>query len=111
MAKPRVSQSAAVRVERLDGEIDIARVPALMQRFSSLNNEFETLALDLSSVTFLDSSGIALLHELSQRLRVRSQQLVVISPPGTMPRRVLDLTAFGTQVTLEDSVAAIDRQP
>lgn len=100
-----MSSSPTVRVERLDGDIDIARVPALTQWFGTLDHEFETLILDLTSVTFLDSSGIGLLYLINTRLRARSQRLVVISPPGTMPRRVLDLTAFGDQVTLEDGSA------
>lgn len=106
MAEHRLTDSPTVRLERLEGEVDIARIPALMQQFSTLTNEFETLIIDLTNVTFLDSSGVSLLHELNNRLRVRSQKLVVISPPGTMPRRVLDLTAFGSQVRLEDGEPA-----
>ncbi len=93
-----------MQVERLDGEIDIARTPALAQRLSALRESVQTLIIDLSDVTFIDSSGIRLLHELHDRLRARSQRLIVASPPGTVPRRVLDLTAFGTRVMLRDSV-------
>jgi stage II sporulation protein AA (anti-sigma F factor antagonist) len=106
MANDRLANGQHVQIERLDGEIDIACVPALKERFGTLTNDLETLIVDLSSVTFLDSSGIGFLHDLDHRLRVRSQRLVVVSPPGTPPRRVLDLTAFARRVTLIDSLAA-----
>lgn len=95
-----------VRVERLEGEIDIAAIPKLTERLTAQPNAIHGLIVDLSDVTYLDSSGIRLLHELHDRLRVRSQRLVVVSPPGTAPRRVLDLTAFGERVALHDSLDA-----
>lgn len=93
-----------VRVEPLDGEIDLAVVPELSRRLAAVPNTLHQLIVDLSAVTYMDSSGVRLLHELSDRLRMRSQHLIVVSPPGTAPRRVLDLTAFGERVALEDSL-------
>jgi len=98
--------TALVQVERLQGEIDIARVPALERQFAELPQTLQALIVDLSEVSFIDSSAIRLLHELNDRLRTRSQRLIVISPPGTTPRRALDLTAFEARVALADSLAA-----
>jgi anti-anti-sigma factor len=92
------------RVERLRGEIDIASVPALEQRLMAVPNTLHELILDLSAVTYLDSSGIRLLHELHDRLELRGQRLIVVCPAGTGPRRVLELTGFGERVALEESV-------
>jgi anti-sigma B factor antagonist len=97
-------EDSRIRVERLRGEIDIASVPALEQRLMALPNTLHELILDLSAVTYLDSSGIRLLHELHDRLELRGQRLIIVCPPGTGPRRVLELTAFGERVSLEDSV-------
>jgi stage II sporulation protein AA (anti-sigma F factor antagonist) len=94
-----------LRVERLRGEIDIASVPALARRLTSVPNTLHTLIVDLSAVTYLDSSGVRLLHELHDRLSLRAQRLVVVCPEGAAPRRVLDLTGFGHRVALEDSLA------
>jgi anti-anti-sigma factor len=95
-----------IQVERLTGEIDISNVGDLGDRLLALPNTLYGLIVDLSEVTYFDSSGIRLLHELHDRLRVRSQRLVVVSPPGTPPRHVLDITAFGERVALEDSLDA-----
>jgi anti-anti-sigma factor len=94
-----------LRVERLRGEIDIAAVPALSRRLMSVPNTLHALIVDLSAVTYLDSSGVRLLHELHDRLSLRAQRLVVVCPGGAAPRRVLDLTGFGHRVALEDSLA------
>src|SRR5579872_21989 len=92
-----------MRVERLRGEIDIASVPALERRLMAVPNTLHELVIDLSAVTYLDSSGVRLLHELHDRLQLRGQRLIVVCPAGTGPRRVLELTGFGDRVPLEDS--------
>ncbi len=99
--------ASPTQVERLTGEIDIATAPQLSRRFSAVPNTVSTLIVDLSEVTFLDSAGIQLLHQLHDRLRTRDAELIVVSPPGTSPRRVLDLTAFDARVTLRDSLPEV----
>lgn len=99
------------RIERLKGEIDIAAVPELSRRFMSLPNTLHELIVDLSAVTYLDSSGIRLLLELDDRLKVRAQRLVVVSPSGTSPRRVLELVGFSERVPVEDSLDALTSGP
>lgn len=103
MSGPDASRT---RVERLRGEIDIASVPALEQRLMAVPNTLHELILDLSAVTYLDSSGIRLLHELHDRLELRGQRLIVVCPADTGPRRVLELTGFGERVALVESVPA-----
>jgi anti-anti-sigma factor len=81
-------------------------LPALEQRLIALPNTLHELIIDLSAVTYLDSSGVRLLHELHDRMQLRGQRLVVVCPAGTGPRRVLELTGFGERVPLEDAVHA-----
>ena len=61
------------------------------------------LILDLSEVTYLDSSGIHLLFDLGRRLAARRQALRLVVPPGAPMRRVLELCAV-------DGVAPMDRE-
>jgi len=56
-------------------------------------------------VDYMDSTGISLLHDLATRLRERSQQLIVVCPPGSPPRRVLELTGLITRTTVVDELA------
>lgn len=58
------------------------------------------LVLDLSNVTFMDSSGIAvLLRALRQMDQLGGHLRVVGIPP--QPRRVLDAAGIGRLITLE----------
>ena len=81
------------------------------ERCAELVETASGLAVDLTRVHYLDSTGIALLYELHLRLRRRRQGFVVISPAGTPPRRVLELTAFDQRAALaedlEGAVAAL----
>jgi ABC-type transporter Mla MlaB component len=60
------------------------------------------LALDLSGVTYLDSSGIELVFELGRSLAARRQTIRLIVPETSPVRRVLELSAV-------ESIAPIDR--
>jgi len=58
------------------------------------------LTLDLSGVTFMDSSGIALLLRTQRQMEQLGGTLRVISIP-TQARRVLDAAGLGRFITLE----------
>ena len=57
-----------------------------------MGNEALSLVLDLSGVTYLDSSGIRLVFRLSRGLRNRQQDLHLVVPAGSRVRRPLDLS-------------------
>jgi anti-anti-sigma regulatory factor len=57
-------------------------------------------AVDLSAVTFLDSTGARLVFELSDRF---AQELIVVAPPGTPARRALDLSGFTEMLAVADA--------
>ena len=62
------------------------------------------LVVDLTETQHLDSSGLALLHDLASRLERRSQRLEIVSRPGSAPRLVLDLTAMDAHALCVDEL-------
>ena len=58
------------------------------------------LTLDLSGITFMDSSGIALLLRTHRRLTQLGGTLRVTNIP-TQPRKVLDAAGVGRLISLE----------
>ena len=77
---------AGLPVVALSGEVDLDRAPAVRASFASIDGP---VVIDLSSVTYLDSS---LLNELARlRRRVGDVALVVTSP---QVRRILDIVGF-----------------
>ena len=86
----------------LQGELDHHGAKGLLQR---LDREIETalplrLTLDFSAVTFMDSSGIAVLIRCKRRMDELGGTLRAVSIP-TQPRRVLDAAGVGRLISLE----------
>ncbi len=78
----------------LDGEHDIATVPALTGALKRAISADDTdLVVDLSGVTFIGVAPIEALIRSLERLRLQSRTLSVRSP-STFARRVLDLCGF-----------------
>ena len=57
------------------------------------------LVLDMSGVTFMDSSGIALILRAQQRIELLDGSLLVCNVPD-QARRVLDAAGIGRLVTI-----------
>jgi anti-anti-sigma factor len=97
-------------VASLAGEVDVSNVDQIAAALTDLPNVAAGLIVDLTAVEYLDSTGISLLHELAGRLRLRSQQLIIVCPPTSPPRRVLELTALDTEVPVLDELgSAVER--
>jgi anti-sigma B factor antagonist len=54
------------RLIRADGEIDLSTVAALRRELDTAREEGVPVTLDLSGITFIDSTGLALLLEASR---------------------------------------------
>ncbi len=99
-----------VTVAAITGEVDMSNVDEIARAISGLPDAAANgLVVDLAQTQYLDSSGLALLHDLASRLERRSQRLVIVSPPGSAPRLVLDVTAMSAHALCVDALsAAID---
>lgn len=97
----------------LRGEIDLANVEAIsMEVLDVMANDAMVLVLDVSEVTYLDSTGVRLLFRLARQLRERQQRLVLVVPEQALIRSVLTLSGvthvMGMEPTLAEARAAVD---
>lgn len=77
----------------VDGELDLSSIPLLAQHIDSqLEREQEALTLDLSGVSFMDSSGLRLLIELNERAERDGWSLSLIAPRNESATLVLRMT-------------------
>jgi anti-anti-sigma factor len=104
LAHVTLADHDGVSVATVSGEIDMSSVDHVAGALTDLSNLAMGLVVDLRSVEYLDSSGISVLHDLAQRLRRRTQMLVIVCPPGSPPRRMLELTALDTQAVVLDEL-------
>lgn len=78
------------------GEIDSSNANDLRLAVSDrLATSVTVLVLDLTGVSYLDSSGVESVFELARRLAERRQELRLVAPVGSGTRRVLELCAVG----------------
>lgn len=85
----------------VEGEIDVASVPALAARLSlEIPQVTSRLVLDLGGVTFMDSSGLSVLVRAYKRLR-RAQADLVLKAPNPTIQKTLDITGLAKVFTIE----------
>lgn len=97
---------AGLAVVSVAGELDIAGAPELALAFGNLErSDVRAVAVDLSGLTFIDSSGISVLATAVQEAQARGGSMIVAAPEGDV-RRVFDIVRFGEFVPLEDSLSA-----
>jgi anti-anti-sigma factor len=101
----RFERHDGIPVVLLDGEIDIAKAPDVRAELAgAVANEDFGLIVDLSEVTYLDSSGVTVLFELADRLHSRQQELAAVVPSDALIRRVLELVNLETVVPLHSDL-------
>ena len=95
VAVDRLDDCVVVRVE---GELDMASASELERAISHVTTE-PHLVIDLTSCTFLDSTGMRVITET---MRQAPRVSVVATDPGVL--RVLEITAVDTMVSVHSSV-------
>jgi anti-sigma B factor antagonist len=66
----------------LTGELDVSTVPAFNKRMSELRHQgFHSMVLDLSGVSFMDSTGLSAILVSEMHARMRGQRFKVIEGP------------------------------
>lgn len=65
-----VENKNEVAICKIDGEINITSSPELRKTFDNfVQNKIKKIVIDFSSVSYIDSSGLATLIELLQRIK------------------------------------------
>jgi anti-sigma B factor antagonist len=106
LAQVTIEDHDGIAVAVVSGEVDMSSVDRVAAAVTDLSNLAIGLVVDLRAVGYLDSSGISLLHDLALRLGRRSQMLVIVCPPGSPPRRMLELTGLDAQAVVLDRLEA-----
>jgi len=89
-------------VLELEGELDVATAAAAYKRMIERRlPRGGRLVLDLSGITFMDSTGIRLILQAREHALQRGAGLVVARPPEQV-MRVLELVGLDDQLDLVD---------
>lgn len=92
---------ADVSVMSVSGEIDMLSAPELAVHLDEVIARGVPVVVDLSGVSFIDSSGLRELHRASDAGRV-----VLVIDSGATIARVVELSGFGERVTVCEDIAS-----
>ena len=85
------------------GALDLNTAPVLAHRVKEeLDESLTALTLDLSDLTFMDSSGLRLLIELDQQADKGGWTLMLIPSTHDSPQAVLRMTGADRALPFED---------
>jgi anti-sigma B factor antagonist len=86
----------------VEGELDLGTIPALAQHIDARTDSDDgALTLDLGGVTFMDSSGLRMLIELTERSQRQGWELSLIAPEHQSATLVLRMTGADQALPFE----------
>jgi anti-sigma B factor antagonist len=88
------------------GHIDLSSSPALRKTLLDSLKNSGVLAVNLASVKYIDSSGIASLLEVLKEARQSAKRFILLSPTVAV-REVLQLTRLTTVFEIRESEAEV----
>lgn len=93
----------------LSGELDMAAIPELRHRLGEAPSQFECLVVDMSGLTFLDSTGIHFLLELHDRAE-RDGWILRVVPGPPQVQRVLEISGVAELLPWAGAAPANDER-
>jgi anti-anti-sigma factor len=103
-------ETAPARI-RVDGSIDLTTVEPLEQELlRRTTSGTRSITVDLTGVTHLASSGVAVLHQLAERVEYNGSELCLYAPTGSTAQQILSLVRL-PHVTTDPDWPPEDRVP
>jgi anti-anti-sigma factor len=98
-------QDGARLVLRLSGEVDLSNVEWLARQIDLAVRGSDHVVIDLTEIDYIDSQGLRLLKQLSDRFTGLGASLRLVAPPGSFARSVLEMTLLDENVDVLDAPA------
>jgi anti-sigma B factor antagonist len=104
-----VEERGGTVIVSLTGELDLYNSHAVRDElFGVADRDPERVVVDLSAVTFIDSTGLGVLIEA--RTRLTNRRAFLLAAPGLETRRALEISGlnrhFSIHETLDEALAA-----
>jgi anti-sigma B factor antagonist len=100
-----IRQHNGVMLVVLAGELDVATAPVLQRRMDALAEEGQTrIVIDCSYLSYIDSSGVAILADTWERLTALGGSLVVRNP-SPMAVKLFQITKVASMLLGSDEAA------
>jgi anti-sigma B factor antagonist len=92
----------------LRGELDLSTVPKVEEALRRMEQSRPpVIVLDLTGLTFLDSTGLRMVVTADQRARAEDRRLAVVRGPESV-QRVFAITRLDEHLDMVDNVSAVE---
>jgi anti-anti-sigma factor len=106
-----IDRHGPVLVVRLEGEIDMGNADRVGRRVVNGVVDVEqpavAVALDLSGLTYVDSSGLRMLEDIRQSVTAKGLRSFTIAPETCRAHRLLSLTGLTEHLATRPDLAAV----
>jgi anti-anti-sigma factor len=92
----------------LSGDVDLSNAESVRTGIELAAVGAERIVIDLTAIEFFDSSGLRLLNQLSTHAAEANVPFIVVAPPNSVARSVLDITSMSEELAVEDALEALD---
>jgi len=92
----------------LSGDVDLSNAESVRTGIELATVGAERIVIDLTAIEFFDSSGLRLLNQLSTHAAEANVPFIVVAPPNSVARSVLDITSMSEELAVEDSLRALE---
>ena len=99
-----VTARGGVCIAALHGDVDLVATSTIRSEALATIGASDTLVLDLSAVTFLDSTGLRLIFSTRRRLARRGRRLAVVLPRDEKVREIFAMIDASEVLEVYDSV-------
>jgi anti-sigma B factor antagonist len=90
----------ALWVVELVGEHDLATAPQLQGALDEIEVHGTAVIVDLTEASFIDSTILGVIVGFAEKPR---EHVGLVVPPGTVPRRVIDIIGMQSRLAVYDS--------
>ena len=104
-----VEQPDASRIVRIVGEIDTSNVDLIAAQLAEAANATNTLTIDLTAVTYLDSQAMRMLQQLADRHVEGSLHLTLLVEPADIGYTLLVITGIAQTVPIRPPSSSATR--
>ncbi|HEX4521213.1 MAG TPA: STAS domain-containing protein [Gaiellaceae bacterium] len=98
------SFAADVLIVECVGEVDMSTAPRLCEAVEATADSTRRVVVDLSEVTFLDSSALNALVHAQRTLETREIVLRIVSPAEQPVRRIFEITHLTESLNVVESL-------
>jgi anti-sigma B factor antagonist len=100
-------QHGRYAVVTLRGELDLAGVSGLRDRLrTACDQNAGHVVLDLTDLTFIDSTGLSILVEYHNKTQAAGGRLILLAPRAAV-LRILDITGLDERLTICDRIEEV----